>query len=154
MGSGNEPAGQQAMTSERLAEIKRRLFQPYNILGEWDTEEEATIDELLSEVERLRAALDAKADSYERLHRINELIIRQSRAREAALVVLVERVATMLYIPLTDASGVTTRELCGGCARTFRRDDSGWFSEDSRHAPECVVEQARALLASTKADVG
>lgn len=132
MGSGNEPAGQQAMTSERLAEIEHQQHQMAHD-GHAKLSNElfltVAVSDLLAEVER-------------------------RRAREAALLAVVERVATMLYIPLTNASGVTTREICGGCARTFRRDDSGWFSEDSRHAPECVVEQARALLASTKADVG
>lgn len=68
----------QAMSTERLAEIRKRADDPRNYYYSDGTDEDYLIErELLAEVERQRAALDAK------------------EAREAALLAVVEKVWTL-----------------------------------------------------------
>lgn len=138
MGSGS------AMTDARLAEIKERFRR---LIGEIASvrDVEAAFD-LVDEVERLRGR-------EESLVNLSRVALDNRERHERALLEIVQAVAMLRYIPLMSELGATTREVCPGCAQSFRRDENGWFTEGSRHAPGCIVEQARALLVSAEADV-
>ena len=134
---------QQAMTSERLAEI--RAHAAVFDYGE-DSADIDMIHELLADNERLRAALAAKADSYERLHLINMQLVRISRARQADLVA--EREQAMEIV-----RAVANQD----CAQDI--DDPEWMQclacggggptgDSIEHHEICYYVKARALLAS------
>ena len=73
------------------------------------------------------------------------------RAELAAALANLRAVATLRYIPLLNTSVDVVdgnREICPGCAQVFRRDESGWFAADSRHADTCVIVRVRAWVAT------
>ena len=134
---------QQAMTRERLAEIRQTIDI---LMTEPPSSTEFLAAELLAEVERLRAALAAKTDSYERLHLINMQLVRISRARQADLVA--EREQAMEIV-----RAVANQD----CAQDI--DDPEWMQclacggggptgDSIEHHEICYYVKARALLAS------
>ena len=114
---------EQAMTSERLAELRAQVEAAGFAAAEMPDPEYAYNlytygSELLAEVER-------------------------QRAREAALVAVVERVAA-------SADGRMLMCMCGVPIPTTRYDNPTvmLIGEPVTHTPDCVFAQARALVAS------
>ena len=114
-------------SAARLAEIRALVAKGPLMDGDMWRDLLAEHDRQAAEVERLRAALADKTDSYERLHLINGLIVSSSRWREEAMEI-VRAVA--------DAHSVTVFPMTAKVLMS------------NKHDMEQLRQQARALLAA------
>lgn len=143
--TGDHDGGTGATTDEELAAIRRRAerwLMPE--VGAFHLRNDVLA--LLAEVERQRGQLD---EAHEHLirnagaaqRRVGELAKQDQRM--AALEEIARAMAMMRPVPILSVSG---KHVCAGCQQVFTDDGHGWFTEGSRHAADCPVTKARALL--------